>query len=181
MWCKERKEWKQSFVLLASVVLLSFTVFGFGGCGGGGGGGDAVPAEEYSLSDLQGRWNVESGSGSATGPDGTYALTLESGYFDGALLEETASSARVDVDYSLLCRAVHTSGEAVSIPLSYVGEATASKVGTNCYRYVFPGGSQLTITLLSQTQARVEERGNFTTGSYTYAYTAAYSFRKEGL
>ncbi len=97
------------------------------------------------------------------------------------LLEEAASSAMVQVDYGVLCRAVHISEESVSIRIDNAGEATASKVETNRYRYVFPGGSQLIITIFSQTQARVEEQGNFTTSGYTYAYTAAYSFRKEGL
>lgn len=85
------------------------------------------------------------------------------------------------MDYSLLCRVVNPLGQSASVTIREAGEATASKVGTNRYRYVFPGGSQLTITLLSQTQARVEEQGNFTTSGYTYAYTATYSFRKEGL
>jgi len=171
-----RRKWKDSLGLTLLVLFLGFAVFGFGGCGGGG--GETVPVEEYALSDLQGRWNVESGSGRASGPDGTYTLSLESGYLDGTLLEETASSARVQVNYSILCRAVNLSGQSASVRINNEGEATVSKVGINCYRYAFPEGSLLTITLLSKIQAKVEEQGNFTINGYTYSYAATYTFRK---
>jgi len=154
-------------------------LFGFGGCGGGGGGGEGIPAEEYDLADLQGEWLVEGGSGTATGADGPYSLSLEGGYFKGFLLEETENVAWVQVDYSLLCRATNPLGQSVSLQLRDAGEARVNKVGVNSYRYVFPGGSQLTVTLLSETRARVQERGTLTVNGYPYTYSGSYSFRKK--
>ncbi|MDY6400201.1 MAG: hypothetical protein SPL10_02740 [Synergistales bacterium] len=189
------------------VALMFLSVFS-GGCGGGSSGGsiasspnnttqqknnnnDAAPntqnnsngtQEVYSISEMTGTWVASNGSGTATGPDGTFSLSMNycTAAFGNVDTSKTPNTVYVS-DISASWDAYQNSVFVRTIPLNYHNQtAEIYNTGTNTWRYTFPSSeSKITVTLTSKTTASVVEEGNFGLGSYVYQYKATYTMTKQ--
>ena len=181
-------------------VAIMFCVIVSGGCGGGGGGdlsgGNDTTNEtpnnpnddnEYSFENILGSWVASNGSGTATGSDGTFDLSMIS--VEATFVQTTSGNVGhgVGTTRTIMASAsarwdAYQNGVFIrSIPLEYGYQTIKIKqIDKNTWRYTFPSsGSKITAKFTSETTASVTEKGTFILGSYEYKYVATYTMRKK--
>ena len=166
------------------VAMMLFCVIASGGCGGsssGGGDSDSDSSKNYDPSILEGSWYASSGSGTATGPDGTFDLRMTFARASFSNVQSRNNSVSAVVSASAEWDAYQNGFYIRTIPLSYSNEAIEiQRVSGNTWRYTFPSSqSKITVKITSETSAAVVEEGNFRLGSYLYQYKASYTISKQ--
>ena len=181
------------------VVALMFLAVVSCGCGGGGGGGGRSATENpttenpttenpttetknYDISIMTGTWIASNGSGTATGPDGTFSLSMNYCQATFGDVDKTTTPVTSYIDTISASWDAYQNGVYIrTIPLNYSNQSVEIyNTGTNTWRYTFPSSeSKITVTLTSETTADVIEEGNFGLGSYIYQYRATYTMTKQ--
>ncbi|MBQ7263378.1 MAG: hypothetical protein IJR14_06610 [Synergistaceae bacterium] len=176
------------FPFLAFLLALFLVLLGGGGRGGGG-GADApsptptpvpTPDVELDIGILDGTWKGVSGSGTATGPDGTFDLDLS--YATASFVGTSGAGGRATttVTADALWHVFHGEAWVRSIRLTHDDEGiTLVRTGANAWEWTFPSGeSRLTITMTSSTTATIVEEGIFALDGWRYRYAASYRMTK---
>lgn len=184
-----------SFPFLAFLLALFLALLGGGGCSGGA-GADApspsptptpvpTPDVELDIGILDGTWKGVSGSGTATGPDGTYTLKMTSA---SARLADTQARGDAGMtslkSYSSYWDAYQDGMRTTSVKMwRPSGVLDIRRTASNTWELDLASGqSKLELRLLSETELSVTEEGTFDVehahGSDTYGYVARYTLTK---
>ena len=138
-------------------------------------------SSEYNIEILFGRWAALSGSGTATGPDGTFDLSMRE------ITASFGSINHVDDDHitthitAVAQWAAYQDNKYIrTIDINYDNEfITVEHIGVNTWRYTFQDtGSTVTAKITSETTAEITEEGKFYLGSYLYNYSGSYKVTK---
>ena len=181
------------FPFLVFLLALFLVLLGGGGCAGGG-GADApsptptpvpTPDVELDIGILDGTWKGVSGSGTATGPDGTYTLKMTSA---SARLADTQARGDTGMtslkSYSNYWDAYQEGMRTTSVKMwRPSGVLDIRRTASNTWELDLTSGqSKLELRLLSETELSVTEEGTFDVehahGSDTYGYVARYTLTK---
>ena len=191
--------------LCCFLAAMMFCIIVSGGCGGGSSSGGSSNSsgnnqtnnetpntptnpntpvntdDEYGAETISGSWVASNGTGTATGPDGTFDLSMISTRATFGQIQTTNNAMTTYVSASATWDAYQNGAFIRSIPLEYQNELVEiQKTGKNTWRYTFPSSvSKITAKLTSETTASVTEEGNFGLGSYVYQYVATYTIRKQ--
>ena len=197
----------RKFVLWRYVVILALFVFLFSGCGGGssGGGGSnetpttppntqtpepepdeptPVPNVEYDITTIlsgDSAWEGTNGSGTATGPDGTFDLRLVSARVAVKNLEMMNETGTAYVTANINWDVHQNNSYVRTIEQRwYSKQVDIAKAGTNTWRFSFSSTtSRLTIQLTSNSTVQVTEDGTTYFGVYNYQYSGSYNLTKQ--
>lgn len=138
-----------------------------------------TPTTEIDVSSLDGSWEASSGTGTATGYDGTFDLDLTYGAASFTGTRSTGDSATTRTTANASWRVTQGGSWIKTIDLDHYDESiTLTRTETNTWEWSLSGRSRLTFTLTSSTTATVVEEGIFTLDGWQYRYTVSYTMTK---
>ena len=168
----------------------------FSGCGGGSssdsGGSNPLPTptpspepnnepDTYDISKvLTGTWYGISGSGTATGPDGTYDLTMRTLRARFSEIQVTGDTGTAKLTGFQVWNANTRSGvytRTVRLE-SNSDEMTLIHVGSDTWRCEYLNGTVLTLKMETEKTGQATQEGIVDIGGYVYNYTATIEVRK---
>jgi hypothetical protein len=162
-----------------SILVVMLFVLAAGGCGGSGDEKDDPINPEPDFMDfnvLNGTWVARDGTGTATGPGGFYSLKLLNGITRITVLNVDENEATIEefVNFTWDVYKNSTRVNEINLHDNITDRVLIERIANNKFRYTFPGGSRIDVTLLSEYQAYVEEQGVWMDYDGNYSYSATY-------
>ena len=185
---------RKKHVLWALLVVFALTVIS-GGCGGGGGGGSGGggggdPIYDIDIDALNGDWEPNSGSGTASGDGYDFRVQLNDppGLITFRVLSVTEEDAAVEIDSAIKWDFYYQNQFYTDVPL---GLADKEKIliqfiGKGAFQFRSVDGTTFRAQFTSDTALYIEEMGSFeienpeiSTETIKGSYRVRYSLIKE--